>query len=335
MAEYGLELRENAPENGILPGWLDPWPSPFHKAVEISGYGGIGVDWPHVFGLFCTSTPLFVLIMILSTVLKKNVFPRLGVALGISKANKKKQRKFANQLWLFTYYAGNSILGYYVQYDKPWFSVPQTMDHVGKMFIGLYDEPTPLMVLQYSLAFAFYSSELVSLFIETRRSDFMEYVLHHVATIILFIFTWGGRDHTIAVFIVFLHDASDIFLCLAKCCHYVNFQAGVNAGLGLFVAGFVLFRFLCLPYVIVGCYYISPVMRKATVNFYARAFLLLFVIQLLHVFWFCLILRMVVRLVNGVKGDSRSDSDNDTADTKKKLKIEGEGKKGPASQKSE
>ncbi|CUG89946.1 transmembrane protein, putative [Bodo saltans] len=333
-AQYGLAMADNAPKDGILPGWLDPWPSPFHKAVELSGYGGIGIDWPHLISLFYTSIPIFVVVMIVSLVLKKQIYPRLGIALGISRTNKKKQRKFANQLWLFSFYAGNAIFGYYVQYDKPWFSVPQTLDHVREFFTGFPDEPYPLMIFYYSLSFAFYASELVSLFIETKRSDFWEYVVHHIVTIILFVMTYAAREHNMGVYVIFLHDASDIFLCLAKCCHYVNFQAGVNVGVGLFMAGFVLFRFMCLPVVITACFYISPVIRKAAVNFYVLAHLLLFVIQLLHVFWFYLILRMVIRLVRGVKGDARSDTDNDTADKKKK-QIKSESTSKPSSPKNE
>jgi hypothetical protein len=319
-AQYGLEAAANIPENAILANWLDPWPSPFHKAVEISGYGGLGVDWPHFFSLFYTSVPMFIVFIILSLILKKRVFPRLGVALGISKTNKKKQRKFANQLWLFCFYTGNTILGYIAQRDKKWFAVPLTFGNVREMFVGFPSEPEPIFVLYYSTSFAFYTSELLSLFVETKRSDFMEYVVHHIATIILFVMSWGGRDHPMGSYVIFLHDASDIFLSLAKSLHYVNMEVAVNSCFAVFIAGFMLFRFYCLPTVLVGCFYISPVMRKAAVNFYVLAMLLFFVLQLLHVFWFYLILRIILRLFNGVKGDARSDSDNDAVD---KLKNKG------------
>lgn len=324
-AQYGLAAADNIPENAMLAGWLDPWPSPFHKAVEMSGYGGLGVDWPHLFSLFKTSIPLFIAFLVASLILKKNIFPRLGVALGISKANKKKQRKFANQLWLFSFYTGNAIFGYYVQRDKPWFGVPLTFDNVRWMFIGFPDHPEPLIVLYYSASFAFYTSELVSLFIETKRSDFVEYLVHHIATIVLFVMGYAGHDHKMSLYVIFLHDASDIFLCLAKSLHYVNIQAGVNVCFGIFIAGFVLFRFICLPTVLIGCFYISPLMRKATISFYVQASILFFILQLLHVFWFYLILRIIVRLINGVKGDARSDSDNDGIEKKNQKEVKDKG----------
>jgi hypothetical protein len=68
-------------------------------------------------------------------------------------------------------------------------------------------------------------------------------------------------------------------------------------------------------------------MRKAAISFYAMTFLLFFVIQLLHVFWFYLILRMIFRLLRGVKGDSRSDSDNDAIKKDKAPTVPDEKKK--------
>ena len=41
------------------------------------------------------------------------------------------------------------------------------------------------------------------------------------------------------------------------------------------------------------------------------AFLLGVVLQALHVFWFYMILKMVIRLATGVQGDMRSDDDED------------------------
>lgn len=327
MAEYGLEAAENIPVNAMLDGWLDPWPSPFHKAVELSGYGGLGIDWPHMMKLIHFGVPLFFMFLVASLLLKKNAFPMVGVALGISSSNKKKQRKFANQLWLLCFYVGNTYFGYLAQKDKPWFGVPLSFDNVRAMFSNFPNEPDDIMVYYYAAGLAFYVSELVSLFVETKRSDFMEYLLHHIATVILVVMSFGGRDHAMGGYIIFLHDASDIFLCLSKSLHYINFQAGVTACFVVFISGFVLFRFVCLPMCIIGCFYISPLMRKAAVNFYTLAFLLFFVLQLLHVFWFYLILRIIHRLTKGVKGDARSDSDDENAQIRARAETKAKTKK--------
>lgn len=310
MAEYGLEAAANIPPNAMLPGWLDPFPSPFHTAVHHSGYGGIGINYPHLLNLW-PSVYLFIVFLAVSYVLKSHLFPKLGVALGIAATNRSKQRKFANQLWLFCFYTCNSIFGWWAQRDKPWFALPPSFDNVRAMYHGYPAEPDHGMVMLFCTGLAFYASELVSLCFEARRKDFTQYVIHHVTTVILLVFSFTGHDHPMGAFVIFLHDVSDVFLTVAKTAHYINAQRLVNVNFVVFVVGFVFFRLVCLPLCLIGCFYISPVMRKATIDFYVRLVMLAFVIQLLHVYWFYLILRMAYRLITGVKGDSRSDSDND------------------------
>mmetsp|Transcript_10248 Transcript_10248/g.11634 ORF Transcript_10248/g.11634 Transcript_10248/m.11634 type:complete len:326 (-) Transcript_10248:94-1071(-) len=319
MAEYGFERVHDVATQGYieLPNWLDPWPSPFHKAVEVSGYGGHGVDLELLTHVW-KGIPIFLVCYCVGFLCKRILFPRLGVALGISARNVKKQHKFANQMWLLLFYSLNTYFGYIVQRDRPWFGFPMSKDNMSGFFLDYPDQPDDLMETYCITGLAFYASEIFSLFVETRRSDFYEYILHHVSTVILIFWSYLGRDHNMMSYTIFIHDASDIALCLAKSAHYVNWQSLVNASFAVFAAGFVFFRFICLPQVLYTFYYLSPVIRKATVNFYVRVFMMTFVLQLLHVYWFYLILRMVFRLATGVKGDTRSDSDKDDSESAKK-----------------
>lgn len=318
MAEMGFEMVWNV-SNGYraLPSWTDPWPSPFHRAVAESGYGGLGVDLEHFASLWI-AVPIFFAFFVVGLVLKKVVFPFVGRALGIPVANKKKQRKFSNQMWLFLFYVGNTYFGYLVQKNKPWWGFPMSTDNMIGFFHDFPAKPDDLMLLYYAVGLAFYTSEIFSLFFETRRSDFYEYLAHHIATIILIAMSFAGRDHNMGSHIIFIHDASDIFLTLAKSAHYVNYQLIVNVSFVLFTAGFIFFRLVCLPMFLYVCFYVTPLVRKATVNFFTLAFLLMFVLQLLHVYWFALIVKTIFRLIVGKKGDTRSDSDVDDAPKKKK-----------------
>ena len=311
MSNYGLEAIP-APEGGhkMLAGWMDPWPNPFNKAVEVSGYGGVGIDWEILTTLW-PSLPFLVVFLAIGYVLKNFVFPRMAVALGLSPKKKGTQRKFAYQLWLLIFYTLNTVFGYYVLHDKPFFGFPMSTENMFGLFQDFPSPPDFGMTMYFSVGLAFYLSELVSLCIEARRSDFMEYVTHHIATIILIGMGYSCRDHYMGGYILFIHDASDIFLCLAKVCHYINYQVVVNFSFACFIALFVFLRLVCLPTNFISCFYIAPVVRKATINFYALATLLYLVLQMLHVYWFFLIVRMVGRLIAGKKGDSRSESDRD------------------------
>jgi len=318
MAQYGLEAVAPPPEGyQMLQGWADPWPSPFHKAIEVSGYGGVGIDWDILLTLW-PSIPLFALFLLIGYVGKHYLFPRIAIALGASPKKKTMLRKFSYQLWLLIFYVLNTIFGYFVLRDKPFFGFPMSTENMFGLFQDFPAGPDPMMTAYFSVGLAFYFSELVSLCIEARRSDFMEYVTHHIATIILIGMGYSGRDHYMGGYILFIHDASDIFLCMAKVFHYVNYQKIVNCCFALFVSLFIFLRLVCLPTNFISCFYIAPVVRKATINFYALATLLYLVLQLLHVYWFLLIVRMIGRLIAGKTGDSRSDSDCDNDEKKVK-----------------
>ena len=314
MADYGLISIPHYPkEFTALPNWLDPFPSPFHKNVELVGYGGVGIAWDHLLDLWLV-LPFCIAFFALRT-LGKYVFPTLARAVGIRKTRVKRTRKFSYQCWLVLFYTCSSVFGYVVQRDQPWLGFPMNRDNMMGIFANFPHQPDRLMTIYFSYELAFYFTELIAILTEDKRADFLEYLLHHTTTIILVLMSYAGYDHPMGSYILLIHDFSDIFLCSAKIFHYAQYETICTGNFVLFLISFVWMRLICLPANFIPTFYIAPLVRKATINYWLLTFLLYGVLQILHFYWFSLILRTIFRLIAGVKGDVRSDSDEPDATT--------------------
>ena len=311
LAALGLVGVPNWPNHGkpyMLPNWLDPWPNPFYANVAAAGYGGHGVDLAHLMDLWL-ALPLALLFIAAKIAMTKFVFLRLAAALGVRKS--KTAGKFAYQMWLFSFYTASTVFGYLAQRGGGWLAFPQNDESTIAMYRDFPSPPSWEITWCVTFEVTFYLSEILWLFVEARRSDFLEYLLHHIVSLILIAMSYSGYDHRPGCYILLLHDSSDIFLCLGKCFHYAGLTGLSNAAFGIFVSGCVFMRLYCLPILGYYMFYASTTARMAAVNFWVLVCLLFGVIQLLHVYWFTLIVNVISRLMRGVRGDNRSESDRD------------------------
>ncbi|CAD2213757.1 TLC domain containing protein, putative [Angomonas deanei] len=294
-------------------------------------------------------------------------------SLALSRRNQKKILKFQNQLWLCIFYILSTYFGYYVQKDKPWFTLPLNTESALHLLLPHPWTPPQEMVVYYYYGLAFYLSELFSLiFIEHRikRSDFIEYCVHHVTTLLLMICSYIGWEHRFGAYVLFIHDASDIMLSLAKCTHYmieenefretlfnkhslqryhakqkrgaspsrkahanndkkdddtvlrykssflfqyILVENTANVMFAIFIVVFFFFRLYCLPLMAHSTILFASKVRHGNFNMWMLVALLNGCLQLLHVYWAVLIVRMVISVfVDNQRKDIRSDDDDDT-----------------------
>ncbi|KPI83169.1 putative dihydroceramide synthase [Leptomonas seymouri] len=264
----------------------------------------------------------------------------------LSARNQRRILKFQNQMWLTIFYAVSSAFGYYVQRDRPWFKLP--LDDEASLHLLLphpYNPPQELL-MYYHCGLAFYFAEIVSLFFVERhvkRSDFLEYVVHHIATLLLIVWSHIGLEHRFGTYVLFLHDASDIMLSLSKTLHYISQEeenrrerynekhakmkdgkryrqaflfryvitdANVNGCFAVFTILFFFFRLWCLPLMGKATIRMAPKVRHGNLNMWMLVFLLNFALQSLHVYWAALIIIMTATLVvGGKRKDIRSDEE--------------------------
>ena len=152
---------------------------------------------------------------------------------------------------------------------------------------------------------------------QVTRSDSAEMILHHLVTILVMFLSYITNLMRIGSTILFLHDLADIWLESGKCLNYMSKVRGrkwikhvTDVFFAIFTATFAYTRLWLFPQQ--GVY--SSVVHSAALYGWAMYLMigLLVMLQCLHVFWFFLILKMVVKLFhNGgsVSKDERSDDD--------------------------
>ena len=128
------------------------------------------------------------------------------------------RHKLPRHLYKITFYIGITIFGYFVLRNLPYF--PKSMlgnGYMPNMFLkgfpdSYFHEKTPLFNLYYNISLAYFTNDLIFLFIMERQSDFINMLLHHICTISLIIFSYITNYSNIGCLVIFCHMESDILL---------------------------------------------------------------------------------------------------------------------------
>lgn len=162
--------------------------------------------------------------------------------------------------------------------------------------IEFYPYPVTFSIMGvYVWELGFYISGLVCHFtIETRRKDFWEMALHHLVTICLIAGSVHMQYERIGLMILLLHDISDIFLETGKIFTYLdNDPVATIAFLGLIVTWFVA-RCVYFPLKILRSVWVEHV-GYMKIPYGEHFGVLLLILQVLNIFWFCLLLNMAYK----------------------------------------
>lgn len=237
--------------------------------------------------------------------------------------------KFVEAFWRALFYTGFVYLGakslFYPEI-APWITNTVEMWEDWPNF-----QISGMLLFYYQFALGCYIHQL--LWTEVTRSDAVEMILHHFITIALIVCSYLTGFTKVGSIIILLHDIADIFLETAKVFNYCSQKPGykwlkawiVDPMFGVFAVSFFLTRLVYYPYNIIGSV-VTEGWGSFTCTVHSCWFFvfLLSALQLLHVFWFYLIVRMIWKLLMGTMvKDERSDDDeeidydNDDLDTKK------------------
>lgn len=222
----------------------------------------------------------------------------------------------------------------------------------------------PLMKQFYMIELAFWSSCLIYIFIETKRSDFAVMLTHHIFTIGLICLSYYCNHFRMGLVVLFLHDLGDIFLYSAKSMRVFSTDNKVAAWVAdklfvLFAVFFFVCRLVLYPYWILTPVtrtnplfrdFIDPIMgdkyhinsvlekwgRETThgIGYYSFP-IMLYGLELLHIFWFTLIIKVATRTMKAEKGvleagdiREKTDTDDEEEEEEKRLKEEGKSMRG-------
>lgn len=167
----------------------------------------------------------------------------------------------------------------------------------------------------YLLELSFWLSCLTFMMVETIRSDSVELLLHHVATITLISLSYVYNYYRIGLVVMFLHDVGDVFLYSAKALNYLQQQRLTNFLFLSFVVSFVVCRLILFP-IVVGATWGPATGYLGFTSLLPGCYILptmLTVLQVLHIMWFGLIARMLYRMFRthrNIERDIRSDDES-------------------------
>ena len=241
------------------------------------------------------------------------------------KALDKKVTKFVEASWRFIFYSLICIVGvrallfprvapWVVDTANYWTQWP----HQHKI--------EPMVLFYYLVELGAYLHQLA--WTEVTRSDAIEMIIHHVVTILLIVFSYLLNFSRIGTVILLLHDAADVFLESAKCFNYISKAKGrewaknvCDAVFALFAITFFITRLVFFPrYVIYDVLFVSPITFNNDWFGYWTFAGLLIILECLHIFWFYLVAKMIIKLfTSGIEKDERSDDDDD--DEREELKV--------------
>ncbi|KAF3784933.1 longevity assurance-like protein 3 [Nymphaea thermarum] len=235
---------------------------------------------------------------------------------------KKRLRKFKESAWKCVYFLSAEVFALTVTYDEPWFK------NTRSFWIGPGEQVWPDQKLKlklkalYMYAAGFYSYSIFALvFWETRRSDFGVSMSHHVATLILIVLSYIWRFARVGSVVLALHDASDVFLEIGKMSKYTGAEAIASFSFILFSLSWIILRLVYYPLWIIRStsYEVLLTLDKdkykveGPIYYYVFNTLLLCLL-VLHIYWWVLIYRMLVRQIQArgkISEDVRSDSESE------------------------
>ena len=143
-----------------------------------------------------------------------------------------------------------------------------------------------------------YMVTVVFLFMDFKRKDFAVMVAHHLITIALIWTSWQpSHVHTGAV-VIMLHNPSDVLLQLAKLCSYKAWAPFDTIFFVLLAISWPILRLYAFPLFIKEAFTHEVLVENwQPVN--ALGSWLLAALVPLHLYWFVLILKVIVKAVTG------------------------------------
>lgn len=275
------------------------------------------------FALFFPSVRFFLDRFIFQKLASRMIFGKGDEMLDVETSERRKKiRKFKESAWKCIYFLSAELLALYVTYNEPWFTDTRYF------WVGPGDQVWPDQQIKlklkglYMFTAGFYTYSIFALiFWETRRSDFGVSMSHHVATVILIVLSYIFRFARVGSVVLALHDASDVFLEVGKMSKYSGAEQIASFAFILFVLSWILLRLVYYPFWVLWStsYEVLLSLDKdkhavAGPIYYYVFNTLLFCLLVLHIYWWVLMYRMLVKQIQArgqLSDDVRSDSEDE------------------------
>ncbi|KJH42442.1 Longevity-assurance protein [Dictyocaulus viviparus] len=175
----------------------------------------------------------------------------------------------------------------------------------------------------YILETSFYWALLIgTLFIDIRRADFKQMMFHHAITILLLYLSWAMNMVRVGTLVLFIHDAADIFIEMAKIARYAQWKGALTILFVIFIVVWTTTRLIYYPFWILwSVWFDAPELIQSSyqwTNIWQRPIVprilmvMLSLLLILHIFWTYIILKVAFKSVTcGELDDVREESDSE------------------------
>lgn len=217
---------------------------------------------------------------------------------GEAKPDFVKMNKFKESAWKLTVYSTFTAAALLLSVGQPWFTDSR------RFWLGCTRVPCPFdvplaILLFYCAETGFYIQHIhYMLFIETKRKDRLEQMVHHVVTLCLLGYSYYLRVPYVGVMIMLVHDVNDIFLESAKMARYTGHISASEVIFALFFLSWIASRLVVFPFHIIRStlFDVPEIGRMYGVQIQPHYSILngaLGVLCVLHVYWSYLIGKIV------------------------------------------
>ncbi|KAK2663495.1 hypothetical protein Ddye_002069 [Dipteronia dyeriana] len=258
------------------------------------------------FVIFFPAIRLFLDRYVFEKLARRLIFGKGHTALDFrTRVKRKKLNKFKESAWKCVYFLSAELLALIVSYDEPWFTNTKFF-WVGPRDQVWPDQKTKLKLKGlYMYVSGFYSYSIFALlFWETRRSDFGVSMGHHLATVILVLMSYIYRFTRVGSVVSALHDASDVFLEVAKMSKYIGYEWSASISFVLFFLSWTILRIIYYPFWILWStsYEVLLTLDKEKhmvdgSRYYYLFNTLLFCLLVLNIYWWKLMVNVVVKQI--------------------------------------
>jgi hypothetical protein len=218
-----------------------------------------------------------------------------------------KSRKFRENLWYLVWHSYSFVSN--LRLSAGW-ALPLIL----RLGVDELDGGMDAMALEerrfLTRSLGFWCSCAVFLcFFERKRKDYIQMLVHHIATIVL---VWAAlhlNEWKFGSFILLLHDVVDVFLYAAKTAvQFDEIRWVADLLFAVFAVSFFVARLIVFPLCAVWSSWWWAGRRGGGVIYLLSSFLT--VLFGLHCFWFSLIIRVVKKMKQGANAeDIRSDDE--------------------------
>ncbi|EDQ89724.1 uncharacterized protein MONBRDRAFT_20758 [Monosiga brevicollis MX1] len=161
----------------------------------------------------------------------------------------------------------------------------------------------------YVAELAYYVSGIfIHVFLDQPLKDYWVMFSHHVITILLIYCSYVFGYQRVGMLVLLCHDVSDIFLDYAKCFHYLDLDMLSTLTFVNMLISWVLYRLYYYPTIAINSAMFESIEEGPKPKFHELFCIWLSLLQILHVYWFGLMLDVARRrLFEGEIEDVRDD----------------------------